>query len=129
MKKQENTIKEWLKNYNLGNYKNTNTKTQLTAGWVDWFCFNDELPTRLEKISAFLNAIKNSSKITDDLQVSLQNHCSPDGKLYDSIILSPAYVIYIDYKYPITVLKVSDNKDRPVFTGTKSKAIEWFNNK
>lgn len=126
MKDTKLSVKKWLEKFNNGDFEKSNLKTQVEAGWYDWFCFNKELPNRLKKIGKFLKQIKNSQKITDDLYVCLKN-CSPlNGKLYDCLNLYPRYTIAFDYKTPAIIYDLRVSASNPIFKGTKQEAIKWF---
>jgi len=127
MKENKLTVKEWCKKFKKGEFNKSDTKTQIEAGWFDWFCFNDELVDRTKKIAKFLNQIKNCSVI-NDLTVSLKNNCPATGKMYDSILLSEKYTIILDNQIPITIYENS-NPTRPKFSGTRIDAVLWFKKK
>ena len=44
------TVREWIEKFNNGDFEDESFKTQVSAGWYDWFCPNQSLTKRLKKM-------------------------------------------------------------------------------
>jgi hypothetical protein len=82
--KKELTIREFLKKYDAGEFKNPDVDTQIAAGWYDWFCSDKALFHRTKTLVGKLKQIVNSVKIDqDNCYVFFKNNCPMVGELYD----------------------------------------------
>lgn len=43
-------LSEWIKQYQSGKYNSPDTKTQIEAGWFDWFCRDSSLANKTKKM-------------------------------------------------------------------------------
>lgn len=67
-----------------GDFDNPSAKTQIEAGWYDWFCRESSLQAKTRKLAGKLRVIANSSKIDKQtMYVWFKNNCPCDGSLYD----------------------------------------------
>lgn len=48
------SIRQYLTNFEEGKYDNPNRETQIKAGWYDWFCTEKELAGRLRSMIPFI---------------------------------------------------------------------------
>lgn len=78
------TVREWITNFNSGQYNSYDVDTQCDAGWHDWFCKDNSLKNRLYKMAPMVIRIAESPKINQDIMyVWFKNNCPLYGKLYD----------------------------------------------
>lgn len=80
-------VSEWVENYDKGMYDSSDRKTQIEAGWYDWFCDDDELSHYLKnELAPKVKELVKSPKInTDTMYVWFKNNCPMDGELYNDI--------------------------------------------
>lgn len=60
------TVVKALANFYAGKYDVNDLKTQIKAGWYDWFCKDDLLGTKTGKLYKKLNQIIDSKKFDKD---------------------------------------------------------------
>lgn len=81
---KQQTIREFLENFDKGKYNNFNVLVQIEAGWYDWFCKDESLCSKTEILAEKLKQIVNSHLINQDKQyVFFKNNCPMCGSLYD----------------------------------------------
>lgn len=62
---KKNLVRDWIENFNNGNYESKDFETQVEAGWYDWFCSINALPGRLKKMGNIIKDIKNDYLLDD----------------------------------------------------------------
>lgn len=78
------TLKEWINNFVSGEYDNNDFKTQVDAGWYDWFCKGSSLANKTKRMGGIIKQIKKGGKIDlDNWYVWFKNNCPMVGPLYD----------------------------------------------
>ena len=82
------TLREFITNYENGAYDNPSMDTMIAAGWYDWFCDDRSLKRRLDKLFPKVKQLARSSKINmDTMYVFFKNNCPGYGSLYDDFRL------------------------------------------
>ena len=82
--KERISISNWIDKFNSGDYSSEDVKTQILAGWYDWFCKDSSLANKTKKMGNIIKQIKSGGKV--DLQnwyVWFKNNCPLNGPLYD----------------------------------------------
>lgn len=131
-------LSEWIKQYQSGTFDSRDTKTQIKAGWYDWFCKDMSLANKTKKMGNIIKQIKEGGKV--DLETSyvwFKNNCPLSGPLYDDFRIADIennnnlIVVQIDCfrndsKY--TVFERLDGFENPVFkTDSSKELVKWLN--
>jgi hypothetical protein len=132
------TLREWIKNFNEGAFETLDVKTQIDAGWYDWFCRDSSLKNKTFKMGNIIKQIKDGGKVNlDKTYVWFKNNCPMNGPLFDDFriarldnnevqlniqIDSP----WEDSKY--TVYGITNVFLEPLFKTNSSRAlVKWLN--
>jgi hypothetical protein len=77
-------IRQYLANYDNGDYKSPDLQTQCDAGWYDCFCKEETLQRKTVALTRRLKSIAKSKKIDiDTMYIFFKNNSPFGGKLYD----------------------------------------------
>jgi len=69
-----------------GEFLASDVKTQIEAGWYDWFCRDTSLATKTRTLGKKALQLMKSDKIDTDTQyVWFKNNCPMYGRLYDDL--------------------------------------------
>lgn len=83
------SIKEWIDKFLYGEFDKKDSfsddiKTQIQAGWYDWFCKDSSLAAKTKKMGNIVRQIKSGGKVNlDNWYVWFKNNCPLNGPLYD----------------------------------------------
>ncbi len=67
-----------------GEFLDSDVKTQIEAGWYDWFCSDTSLVRKTQSLGRKVLQLMKSDKIDTDAQfVFFKNNCPVYGRLYD----------------------------------------------
>ena len=74
----------WIDEFMEGNFDDADVKTQILAGWYDWFCKDSSLTTQTKKMGNIIKQVKRGGKVDlENWYVWFKNNCPLNGPLYD----------------------------------------------
>lgn len=77
-------VSTWIDNFLNGKYESKDVKTQIEAGWYDWFCKDSSLARKTQIMGGIIKQIKAGRKVNlQDWYVWFKNNCPLNGPLYD----------------------------------------------
>lgn len=137
------SIENWQKNFAAGTYESPDIKTQIAAGWYDWFCKDTSLKNKTYKMGAIIAKVKEGGKV--DLKTSycwFKNNCPINGPLYDDfrfadletgnvLLTIQVNCCFNKSRYTVYGRKSVYGKfhtDEPLFESNSSKElVKWLN--
>ena len=127
------TIRTFLKNFEAGDYNSEDVKTQIKAGWYDWFCQDSALRGKTYALTKKLKTIIDSPKINiDTMYVFFKNNCPMVGPLRDDFRIcdmKTKSVLFTVAPIRNNVWGKENNFNGPIFQGNSWKTVkEYFNN-
>lgn len=143
--KEENSVREWQKKFEEGYFDSVDVRTQIMAGWYDWFCRDISLRNKTYKMGAIIKQVKDGGKVDlDNWYVWFKNNCPLSGWLYDDFRFAMKktgdvmFTIQIDcchnkHKYSVYGRKPTENGyttffDEPLFECDNSRdLVKWLN--
>lgn len=78
------SVKEWIVRFQNNEYESSDVRTQIIAGWYDWFCKDSSLKNKTYKMGRIIEKVKAGGKVDmDNWYVWFKNNCPLNGPLYD----------------------------------------------
>lgn len=78
------TLRTWIRNFIDGAYDAPDRRTQIDAGWFDWFCRDTSLRNKTYRLGGVVKQIRDGGKVDlDGTYVFFKNNCPLNGPLYD----------------------------------------------
>ena len=82
--KKRLSVNEWMQHYYNGDWDDASVKTQIEAGWYDWFCKDSCLRHKTLKMGRIIQGITDPAKVNfRTMYVWFKNNCPLNGLLYD----------------------------------------------
>ena len=74
----------WIDEFMEGNFDDADVRTQILAGWYDWFCKDSSLVTKTKKMGNIIKQVKRGGKVDlENWYVWFKNNCPLNGALFD----------------------------------------------
>ena len=134
---------EWIANFLNGKYDSRDVKTQILAGWYDWFCKDSSLVNKTKKMGNIIKDIKSGGKVNlQNWYVWFKNNCPLNGPLYDDFRFAKLdtgdvqMTIQINccwnkHRYSVWGRRGEDKEfehENPLFeTDSLKDLVKWFN--
>ena len=133
----------WIDEFMEGNFDADDVKTQIKAGWYDWFCKDSSLANKTKKMGNIIKQVKRGGKVdVENWYVWFKNNCPLNGPLYDDFRFADIetgnvmFTIQIDccwnnHRYSVWGRRhpgADFDADRPLFeTDSVRELINWLN--
>jgi hypothetical protein len=131
-------LNEWINDFNEGQFDFKDVKTQIKAGWYDWFCQDSSLANKTKRMGQIIKQFKAGGKV--DLETSyvwFKNNCPLNGPLYDDFRIADIesdvtlMVIQLNCPHSDKTYSVSERLnhfEKPIFeTDSSRELIRWIN--
>ena len=142
MEKRINVL-AWIDRFNNGDFDKEDVKTQIEAGWSDWFCKDSSLLRKTQRMGRIIAKLNHGGKVDlASCYVWFKNNCPLNGPLYDDFRFADLengevqFTIQLDccwnnHKYVVWGRREKGkefNHDKPLFeTDSVKELVEWFN--
>ncbi len=141
---QRITLRQWIECFKNDEFTMIDNKTQIKAGWYDWFCKDTSLRNKTYKMGGIIKQIKNGGKVDlDKTYVFFKNNCPVNGPLYDDFRIcniengNVQFTIQLDCCWNDTKYAVYGRTpdgvghwEEPLFTtNSRKELITWLNTK
>lgn len=132
------SLETWLVRFKRGDYNKADVKTQIEAGWYDWFCRDSSLRNKTKALGKKVVAIAKTRKLRrmglNSVYVFFKNNCPAVGSLYDDFRICSKRTGNVIYT---VIPSDSHNKGKPaVYVVSKKQnivfdnwrdVVRWFN--
>ena len=136
--RNETSVREWQVKFSLSGFDNPDRRTQIDAGWYDWFCRDTSLANKTKKMGRIIKQVKDGGKVNlDTMYVWFKNNCPLNGPLYDDFRFADIetgdvqFTIQIDccwYNSKYAVYARKTGWDKPAFeTNSSKELVKWLN--
>lgn len=138
MERKERNVIEWQKEFENGLFDDPSFKTQVEAGWYDWFCKDTSLANKTKKMGKIIAQVKAGGKVdVNNWYVWFKNNCPCCHPLYDDFRFAEQATgdtqltiqINAGYnKHRYTVYGRRNNFETPLFESDSSnELVKWLN--
>jgi hypothetical protein len=136
---KKKSLANWIKLFKQGKFNSRDVRTQIEAGWYDWFCKDTALANKTKRLGRKVIRLAKTEKIKpliNKIYVWFKNNCPLSYGLYDDFRfarLSDGGVLYtVTPRDPHNNNKPSvysrEHKGEFVFEKW-SDLVKWFDNK
>lgn len=131
-------VATWIGMFDADYFTGYDVKTQIKAGWYDWFCKDSSLRNKTYKMGKIVKQVKVGGKVDlENWYVWFKNNCPMNGPLYDDFRFADMqtgdvqFTIQIDCcwnKSKYCVYGRKNNFDTPLFeTQSSRELVKWLN--
>ncbi len=132
----------WIDEFMKGNFDDADVRTQILAGWYDWFCKDSSLANKTKKMGNIIKQVKRGGKVDiENWYVWFKNNCPLNGPLYDDFRFADLetgnvmFTIQIDCCWNKSRYAVYGrtpdgefHSDEPLFeTDSSRELVKWLN--
>ena len=132
----------WIDEFMEGNFDDADVRTQILAGWYDWFCKDSSLANKTKKMGNIIKQVKRGGKVDiENWYVWFKNNCPLNGPLYDDFRFADLetgnvmFTILIDCCWNKSRYAVYGrtpdgefHSDEPLFeTDSSRELVKWLN--
>ena len=132
----------WIDEFMEGNFDDADVRTQILAGWYDWFCKDSSLANKTKKMGNIIKQVKRGGKVDiENWYVWFKNNCPLNGPLYDDFRFADLetgnvmFTIQIDCCWNKSRYAVYGrtpdgefHADEPLFeTDSSRELVKWLN--
>lgn len=132
----------WIDEFMEGNFDDADVRTQILAGWYDWFCKDSRLANKTKKMGNIIKQVKRGGKVDiENWYVWFKNNCPLNGPLYDDFRFADLetgnvmFTIQIDCCWNKSRYAVYGrtpdgefHSDEPLFeTDSSRELVKWLN--
>ena len=136
------TLVNWIGSYMVGDFDSADVKTQIKAGWYDWFCKDSSLQKKTQRMGHIIVNLHAGGKVDfNNWYVWFKNNCPLNGPLYDDFRFARIddgtvmFTIQLDCCWNKTRYAVYGrtpdgefHSDEPLFeTDSVHELIKWLN--
>ena len=88
----------WIGSFLIGDYDSEDVKTQIKAGWFDWFCKDSSLKNKTKRMGNIIVQLKEGGKVNfKNWYVWFKNNCPLNGPLYDDFRFADLETGYVQF--------------------------------
>ena len=143
--KERIPLKQWIDEFLNGNFDKEDVKTQILAGWYDWFCKDSSLKNKTKKMGNIIKQIKAGGKVNlKDWYVWFKNNCPLNGPLYDDFrfarldtgdvqLTIQINCCWNEHRFSVWGRRTEDadfEHDKALFeTDSQRELVKWLNSK
>lgn len=140
--KERIRISKWIDAFVGGEFDYEDVKTQILAGWYDWFCKDSSLMRKTKRMGNIIKQIKSGGKVDlENCYAWFKNNCPLNGPLYDDFRFAKLengdvqFTIQLDccwnkHKYAVFGRTPDGvfHSDTPLFeTDSSRELVNWLN--
>jgi len=137
--REEINVIQWKINFNEGMYDGKDRRTQIDAGWYDWFCKDTSLASKTKKMGNIVKMVAIGGKVDlENNYVWFKNNCPCCYPLYDDFRFADIetgdvqFTIQCGHPYGdeanYVVYGVRNDFNEPLFKcRTSRELIKWLN--
>ena len=136
--REEMNVSEWIGRFLAEDFSAYDVKTQIRAGWYDWFCKDSSLRNKTYRMGSIIKQLKVGGKIDfNNWYVWFKNNCPLNGPLYDDFRFADIatgqvqFTIQLDCcwnKKKYTVYGRKNDFEGALFETDKSRElVKWLN--